>query len=282
LLGAALLAFPAHAEPAAEGSRDLHWRDEWPRFRPIEYVLTPIVGAASFAIFFFVDAPSEPHWNSGILFDDAVRGALQADSVDGLETWRAISDVTGVASMVWALGIDSIVVPLARGSSDVAFQMLLMDAESYAFGSLVTAVGLKTIGRARPSFDECVRDPNVDPLCGSGASSSFPSGHTNQAFTAAGLSCAHHLGLGLYGAKWADVTACAGTTALATTTAMARLFGDRHYATDVIVGAGLGFGFGYALPMLLHYTPSSSRSDAVHFTIAPFALGPGVAVLGRF
>ena len=246
-------------------------------------MLTPVVGAASFAVFFFVQAPSEPSWNSGILFDDAVRDALKAETVHGLGVARGVSDVTGLAAIVWAVGIDSLAVPLARGSSDVALQMLLMDAEAYAFSSLVTTTGFKTIGRARPSFDDCVRDPDVDPLCGTAATSSFPSGHANQAFTAAGLSCAHHLSLDLYGAKWADITACAGTTGLATATAVARIAGDRHYATDVIVGAGIGFGFGYALPMLLHYTsgPASSK-DAAHVTIAPFALGPGVAVLGRF
>jgi membrane-associated phospholipid phosphatase len=63
---------------------------------------------------------------------------------------------------------------------------------------------------------------------------------------------------------------------------VARIVGDRHHSTDVLVGAGLGFGFGYAMPMLLHYTSTSSSKDAVRLTIAPFALGPGVAVLGRF
>lgn len=281
LFAALAVARAARAEVTEDGTK-LRWRDAWPRFRPIEYALTPVLGAASVVVFFFVEAPSEPRWNGGVLFDDAVRDALKADSIDGLKTARGVSDIAGLASMVWAIGVDSLVVPLARGSSDVAFQMILMDAEAYAVSSLITSTGFKTTGRARPSFDECVENPRIDPLCGSAPTSGFPSGHTNQAATAAGLSCAHHLSLGLYGAKWADITACAGTTALATATGVARLVGDRHYVTDVIAGGAIGFGFGYALPMLLHYTSPRSPDQAVHFTLAPFALAPGVAVLGRF
>jgi hypothetical protein len=245
-------------------------------------VLTPLAGAGSLAVFYALKAPSEPHWTGGILFDDAVRDALHVHGESKLEFARKASDVTGLAAIVWSVGVDSLVVPLARGSADVAWQLVAMDAESYAWSSLITTTGFKVIGRARPSFDDCVKDPSVDSLCHSAPTSSFPSGHANQAFTAAGLSCAHHLYMHLYGNAVADVLACAGTTALATATSTFRLMADRHYATDVLTGGAIGFGLGYGLPVLLHYRATSRRADAASFTVAPFAMGPGVAVIGRF
>jgi len=282
----------AHAEPSATDATsaekkkkkddELHWHDEWPRFRTAEYIATPIAGAASFAVFYALKAPSEPHWTGGILFDDAVRDALHVHSESTLEFARKASDLTGLAAIVWAVGVDSVIVPVARGSTDVAWQMVLMDAESYAFSSLITTTAFKTVGRARPSYEDCIKDPSVDSLCRSAPTSSFPSGHANQAFTAAGLSCAHHLHLHVYGNQLADVLACAGTTALATATSTFRIMADRHYLTDVLTGGGIGFGLGYGLPTLLHYAAGDRRGDSARVTLAPFAMGPGVAVLGRF
>jgi membrane-associated phospholipid phosphatase len=64
----------------------------------------------------------------------------------------------------------------------------------------------------------------------------------------------------LYGDQLADVLACAGTLTLAATTGVLRIVGDRHYATDVLVGAMIGFTVGYGMPTLLHY--GNGRSDA--------------------
>jgi hypothetical protein len=39
---------------------------------------------------------------------------------------------------------------------------------------------------------------------------------------------------------------------VATAAGMFRIIGDRHYATDVIVGSAMGFSLGYIYPWLLH------------------------------
>jgi membrane-associated phospholipid phosphatase len=109
---------------------------------------------------------------------------------------------------------------------------------------------------------------------------SFPSGHTNNAFTAAGLSCAHHLHLPIYGDRTADVLACAGNIVLAATTGSLRVLGDRHYATDVWVGAMIGFGVGYAFPTLLHYGKvhaDSGNASAMQPLAPSVPLGPSIS-----
>ena len=49
--------------------------------------------------------------------------------------------------------------------------------------------------------------------------------------------------------------------------------GDRHHATDVIVGSLVGFGIGYGVPTLLHYLPYgyARRARSAGLSIRPYA-----------
>jgi len=282
VLAALLAGRPAHADAGASAKRAeiLAWDPAWPKFRASEYVITGAAGAASLAAYFFLNPPSQPSWTGGILVDDELRADLRLRSETARENARSASNLTAVAAVVWAVGIDSLVVPVLRRKADVAIQLVLMDAEAFAFSTLVTTTGFKTIGRARPSYEDCQRDPNFDRLCRSAVTSSFPSGHTNGSFTAAGVSCAHHLHLALYGDVLADTLACAGILALATSTSALRVMGDRHYATDVWAGALIGFGVGYGMPTLLHYGKAGSDTQAsllVSPVGAGFPFGPSIS-----
>jgi len=241
----------------------------------------PPAGTASLLAYFALATRDQPRWSGGILFDDAARSALRVESPAARDRVRTLSDVTAFSALVWAVGVDSLLVPLARNSGSVAWQLTLIDAESFALSTLVTTTMYKTIARARPSYADCQRDPSFDPLCNGGATASFPSGHANIVFTAAGLSCAHHAHIALYGGGFADGLACGGTIALASTTAAFRVMGDRHYVSDVLVGAAIGFGTGFAVPMLLHYAVPS-HGGAV--TIAPMrgAATEGLVIAGVF
>ncbi len=246
---------------SAHALEPLAWNPAWPRFRPSEYVLTGVAGTASLGIYLGIRNPDPPHWTGGILFDEAARNALRLTTRKELGTARFSSDVFALSTVTWAVGLDSLTVPLARRKSEVAGQLVLMDAEAYAISTLITNSMFKLVGRARPSYADCENDPYFDSLCHINDTSSFPSGHANFSFTAAGLSCAHHLHLALYGNRAADILACTGTIALASVTSGLRVFGDRHYVSDVLVGAMIGFGVGYGVPTLLHYGQARDPSD---------------------
>jgi hypothetical protein len=51
--------------------------------------------------------------------------------------WTA-ADVVGVSVTVLAVGVDSFLVPLFRGSHDVALQLTLMGLESYSLSSILS------------------------------------------------------------------------------------------------------------------------------------------------
>lgn len=269
-------AAPAHAAPR-DGERRLAWDERRPRFRPVEYVVTGIAGPIAIAEYLTVPPQRQPHWVGGILFDDAARDALRLRTVDGLRVASGVADGVGVSLVLMTAALDSAIVPLARGSFDVALQTSLMNAESFALGSILTFTLYDTVGRARPAYVDCQRGTAVGG-CGGTMTASFPSGHIHEAFTAAGLSCAHHLYGHVYGSRVADVFACTRDLSLATVEALLRVMGERHWMSDVIAGGAIGFAFGFGLPVLLHYAHwSRPRAPAI---LAPAPLvGPGVAGL---
>jgi membrane-associated phospholipid phosphatase len=271
------------AEPTTpDNPAPLRWDEDRPRFRPAEYAVTGIVGIAAIAEYIWAPPQREPHWVGGILFDDAVRDGVRLRSASGLRKASTLADLTGVTSTVLVVGVDSIIVPVARGSIDVAWQLAWIDFESYAFGSVVAISLYDTVGRARPSYLDCKHD-RTDPNCNISPTASFPSGHGAEAFISAGLSCANHGHVPIYGSPVADAFACGRDLALATTDGLLRLMGDRHYATDVLAGAAIGFGFGYGLPVLLHYT-SGGKDRSVGLVMAPMSVadGTGVVATGTF
>lgn len=278
LVTLAPVAARADPPPPAHG---LAWDEDWPQFRPVEYAATGVVGGAAIAMYFWLPAQPEPHWTGGILFDDAVRNALRVHSASALRTVWAVSDAVDVSLVALVFGLDSLAVPTLRGSPGVAVQLALMDAEAYAFSSVVTIGLYDSVGRARPSYEDCQRDPTFVG-CNISPTASFPSGHTNEAFTAAGVSCANHGFLPIYGSRLWDGLACARDVFLATADGVLRIMGDRHYATDVLAGGGIGFAFGYGVPTLLHYSVPRKLGLA-NLTVAPLpGRQPGLALVGSF
>lgn len=109
---------------------------------------------------------------------------------------------------------------------------------------------------------------------GGSTTQAFWSGHTTIVAASAGLVCANHQYIPLWGSSAADAGACGLASTAALVTAVSRLAADRHYASDVIVGLGIGFGFGYGVPTLLHYRRAKKR---LFVTIQPVP-GEGAAL----
>jgi hypothetical protein len=72
----------------------------------------------------------------------------------------------------------------------------------------------------------------------------------------AGLACAHHAALPLYGGGFPDAAVCVLLGASTLTVGTMRLMSDRHWASDVLFGLAIGGGIGLGLPYLLHYSDS--------------------------
>lgn len=268
-IGAALvasaIALTASNARADEGHR-LDWKDSWPKFQPSEYAYTIGIWSSYAVLEIAAPAIERPLWTRGLPGDVAVRGALVASTRAKRETAGDWSDWLWIGGqiMVW---VDSVAVPLLTDewNFEVAAQLTLLNAEAMAPTALISRFLHRTAGRERPDKHGCREDPNYGFSCGLPDASSFPSGHTSAGFVAAGLSCAHHQYVGLYGHPAADAGMCALMLVGSTTNGILRIVADRHWVSDVIVGAALGGALGYGLPTLLHYRydgPLVSESSA--------------------
>ncbi len=148
---------------------------------------------------------------------------------------------------------------LARGDLGLAGSMLMMDLEAVAVAGLFTLITKQTVGRVRPIADPCPGTGDDYSCRSSSSRRSFASGHSTAAFASAGLVCAHHDFLDLWGGGAADDAACATALGLAMGSAILRVPSGRHYVSDVLGGAIAGLFAGYVMPYLLHFAPREPR-----------------------
>jgi len=283
LLG--LCASPAFAQTAAEppaspplvsplaAQKPSLWRTEWPQFRTSEGVLTVASALAAAAI--VVAGPiDQPRWQGPILFDGAVRQSFRASTPESRQTYRAIGDWTYRLSPLLPLVDVFFVAAIGRSDSKLALNLGGMLAEAYSYSGLLSEISTQLSARKRP-YADCTGGGECD-------TQSFFSGHSAIAATGAGLMCANHTRIALYGSPVLDIGSCVLASANALLTATTRVAADRHYATDVILGTGVGFAFGYAVPVLLHYSYGPKSEQTLVFAPDPSCGGSCLGVRGRF
>jgi membrane-associated phospholipid phosphatase len=254
------------------------WPANWRRVGPAEGAVIGGLATGAIALELLLRGPSSPRWDRPILFDDGVRNALRASSPEARSRAASWSDVGYYGLPLYPIVVDAgLVAWLARGKSDAALQLALINAEALAISGLLTTILQRSFGRARPFVRSCATDPR--PECSAydeDRNTAFVSGHTSMAFTAASALCVQHARLNLYGS--ADAVVCPAALAIAATTGVLRIVSDRHWATDVLGGAALGAAVG-TIVSSLHL-----RSDGVAST-AGLSLPPGgrgFAYGGRF
>jgi hypothetical protein len=274
----------ASAEPSKEPGRaaraESMWRPSWPGFSWIEGAATVTAGTLS-GVLWLREPPREARWQGGVLFDDLVRNNLRLRSANARSRVRAFGDWPYYASPIIPLVVDPLLIAwLGRDDGEAALNLELVAVEAFAYAGLSSFISTRLSLRERPDSSECWREHPDGAGCEPVDTEAFWSGHTTIAAASAGLVCANHRYLPLWGHPVADTGACVLSTAGAVVTAVSRILADRHYATDVIVGLGMGFGFGYAVPVVLHY---SHRRD-LHIALQPVALGVGskLSVAGAF
>jgi membrane-associated phospholipid phosphatase len=265
---------------AAPPPSTIRWRDEWPRVTLWEHTLAALAGAGALAAL-QIPPTDTGRWQNG--FDEGIRSALRVESASGRTAAAVSSDFIFYGLMLYPIVVDTLLVGGAR-DAETSWQMTVLNLQSLAIAGATSILLPRLTGRERPFVRECAADPEYDVDCDNPAqqTASFTSGHTLMAFAGAGLVCAHHLHLPLYGGGLPDTLTCAAALALANAEGFLRISADVHYATDVIAGGAIGFGIGYLIPRLLHYRSPGSAPASVSF--APYAGGDaaGIAAMGTF
>jgi membrane-associated phospholipid phosphatase len=158
--------------------------------------------------------------------------------------------------------------------------------QSLGLSGVISLGAQHAIGRGRPYTEECPpgyvgpTKTGFNTCGGASDNQSFYSGHAAASFTMAGLTCIHHQKLPLYGGGWPEAVPCIVMLTAASGTSVLRMFADRHWATDIVLGAGVGIFNGYFIPALLHYGFGSYKAPqvktAIHTSIGTIAPIPQV------
>jgi len=197
------------------------------------------IGAGAILVELLWHAPDPARWSGPALFDGAIRDAIGGKSDGARRIAARGSDVGELGLITYPILIDAgIVTWLSKGRGDVARRLVAVDAEAFAVNALLTSVVQRAVGRERPFAQECGTVGHAACTSPDDRNTSFFSGHTSFAFTAATLLCFQHGRLNLYGDG--DRFVCPVALAVASLTGLLRIGADRHWATDVLMGAAVG------------------------------------------
>ena len=245
----------------ADSEPEFYSLKDWAPVHTWQLVAIPAVGLATIGIS-TINLDS-PHWTGGILFDDGVRNALRLESASARSHASSISDylLYGIGTLPFL--VDAVIITgIGHKRWDLAWQMFVLDTEAITLSAFVDTSTKRIAGRQRPFVRACETNPTLPDCSSSGPNFSFFSGHAVITSTAATLRCLQHLKLHLYGNDFLDGGACGVAIAAAATTGLLRIMSDQHYATDVLVGAGIGAGSAF-LVYAIHVRPSSKDPEPI-------------------
>lgn len=276
---------PPRPDLGPDGRPRLVWRHG--KFDTADYVVTGV--ALGVAVGAAVTPVPESRLSGSLGVDDAVRSTLKADEYGWRRRAADLSDVGLAFSLTTPILFDALLGAWGRrGSPETAKQLVLIDVQTFAVAGAVTALTSAIVNRERPYAVNGDCGTVYDPAHRDCEASfrfryrSFFSGHTSISFTGASLVCTHHAQLGLFG-PGADAGMCVAAMATAAGTGTLRIVADKHYASDVAVGAATGLLVGFGVPWLLHYRHAPPAllgriSDQVNLVPA----ANGAALVGTF
>jgi membrane-associated phospholipid phosphatase len=220
-------------------------------------------------------------------FDETFRDAFRLSSSGGRGTAATVSDLLVAGLWSWEALVDPLVVAWGvHGESGTAAQLMLINTEVQLVTSALQGITTALAGRERPYGRNCdnpAESPDAAACAGNDRHRSFFSGHTSQAFAAASAQCMNHLNLPLYGVS--PAVPCAAGYVVAAFVGGLRMMADRHYMTDVLVGASVGTLVGLLVPWLFHYREGvRPRADAgapapLREAIVPNGLGASYVLI---
>ncbi len=203
-------------------------------------------------------APSRCRFCDANALDAGARDLLAWDDGDGP---RHASDLFAFGLLPAGMAAHQLLAARGEGDLEAGLVDVLLVAEAAALAMDLNQAVKFAVGRQRPfvrygTAAEAGRRPDPDDNL------SFFSGHTTFTFALAAAAGTVSDLRGYRSAPWVWGVGLG----LAATTGYLRIAADRHYLTDVLVGAAVGTAVGIALPRALH-----GREDAGGGAPAPVA-----------
>lgn len=245
-------AAPAAAQDVAPEPQ-LQWKSQWARATWVDAAITTGLFAAGAGIQYGIGEVEEPNWEGPILADEFFRDNLLRDTVEDAESAAFASDIFLYGLIASPILLQPGLAWLGYDSPDVATQQILMNVQALSVSFFTTVAVKHLVGRERPPEGRCWDDPLSSPFECERERLSFPSGHTSMSFAGAGLVCLNHEQFPLFGGGAWDRVACYTALTGAAATGFLRIASNKHYFSDIVVGAAVGLGAGYLLPKWLFF-----------------------------
>jgi membrane-associated phospholipid phosphatase len=259
-----LLSVSALAPPAARA--DPH---------PIRHDLRTdaAIAAAGWALYLSSELAQERLAPSGCricetnALDAGVRDRLVWDE---LAPARHASDALAFALVPAGMAAHQLLAARAAGDLEAGIADVVIVAEAAALAMTLNQATKLAVGRARP-FVRFQNWAEADRAADADDDLSFFSGHATFTFAVAAAAGTVSDLRGYRSAPWV----WAAGLGLAATTGYLRIAADKHYLSDVLVGAAVGAAAGVALPRLLHPREGSreaARTPSARVTALPLGV----------
>lgn len=238
-------------EPKKDDGHRLVWN--YPRFRTWEFIAAGAVSVGNISMEVAYSKNPPDRWTGPILLDRPARNFFRGGTEHSRLLADDISDHLWNGTTYYVL-LDGLVTPLVsdKFNTDVAFQLTLLNWQAIGTAGLLARIAHVTVGRTRPSLQGCSNEEGAENKC-EFRGASFIAGHAAMTSANAGLACANHQHLKLYGGGIPDAAVCPILVTTAASVGVLRMIADKHWLSDTIVGWALGGSIGYGMPYLLHY-----------------------------
>lgn len=278
---------PVVSAEAAAAERETAKKWRWRRAGVAEYV-TVSLAAVGTAIFESQNRePDEAKWKETNGFDETMRDIFRLESRTARDATQNASEfIMGV--MIAAPFLETFSTLGVRDASwSAQWQTQMVNVESFTLTSLLSSLMQNLLTRERPFVRNCRDGEDCEGYL---ENRSMPSGHIAFALTGAGLMCNHQEYQEIYDPE-TERKICNTAIGVAVVDGVLRLVSDRHYTTDVLVGAAIGYFSGFILPRWLHYNhpvrqpeepKSATRPPVQLLAFTPELLRDGALLNCRF
>ncbi len=252
----------------------MRWHDEWTKFTWGEALISAAVTYHNFQFEKALTGPRGPSVEFYVpLLDKEAKTLFYVDDPWKRRAYGHFSDLGYKGLVFTPYAVDVMLTLTVHRNPEVAAQLFLIDFEVFTLAAGTQTLISRLIGRTRPYvLDECAHGE----VCGGGPYRSLLSGHTMAAFTAAGLMCVHHEYLPIFGGGAPDAWACAWAVSVASLTGVMRLPAGEHWASDILMGAGLGWIYGYYFPKLFHFHDRVEKAKTASSSPSGIRLMPSI------
>lgn len=218
-------------------------------------------------------APSTCRWCNPPGFDASVKSGLRWSNIKAADT---LSNVSGFFLVpLAAYGLDAAFVLTSGGTVKEWAVDALVITEAIVAASDLNQFVKFSMGRERPFVHDLASDGKGGTSSPGDNNLSFYSGHTALGFSAAVSAGTIATMKGYKAAPWIWAT---GLT-IAATTGYLRIAADKHYFTDVALGALTGAAIGFAVPYLHRPCVEGGRPCVTGLSATPAWGGGGTVGL---